>query len=85
MESFCYIISDEAGIHARPAGELVQMAKEFHSRIILETGGECADLSRAAEVMALDIRNGMEVVLTAEGSDETEAVSRLKMYFKENF
>ena len=31
METFQYTITDEIGIHARPAGELAKLAKEFQS------------------------------------------------------
>ena len=33
MKEFKYVIQDEQGIHARPAGILVQAAGEFQSNI----------------------------------------------------
>ena len=36
MESFCYTIKDEVGIHARPAGMLAKLAKGFKSEIMIE-------------------------------------------------
>ena len=35
MKEFKYVITDEVGIHARPAGLLVKKAKEFTSTIII--------------------------------------------------
>ena len=35
MKSFTYLIQDEMGIHARPAGLLVKTAKQFQSTIML--------------------------------------------------
>ena len=37
METFQYTITDEIGIHARPAGELAKLAKEFQSKITIKT------------------------------------------------
>ena len=36
MQTFTYVIKDELGIHARPAGLLVKEAKNFNSTITLE-------------------------------------------------
>lgn len=33
MKEFKYVIKDAQGIHARPAGELIKVAKEFSSLI----------------------------------------------------
>lgn len=40
MKSFVYLITDEIGIHARPAGELVKLAKEFKSKITVSANGK---------------------------------------------
>ena len=33
MKEFTYVITDKEGIHARPAGELVKLAKEYTSTV----------------------------------------------------
>ena len=38
MKEITYIIKDEVGIHARPAGLLVKKASEFSSEISIEKG-----------------------------------------------
>ena len=40
MKSFDYTITDEIGIHARPAGILAKKAKEYASRITITKGGK---------------------------------------------
>ena len=35
MKSFNYVVTDEVGIHARPAGILVKEAKKYSSKIVL--------------------------------------------------
>lgn len=43
MTSFTYVITDKAGIHARPAGMVVKEAQKFTSEITLKAGGCSAD------------------------------------------
>ena len=52
METFQYTITDEIGIHARPAGELAKLAKEFQSKITIKTETKQADAERLMAVMA---------------------------------
>lgn len=36
MKEFIYTVTDPQGIHARPAGELVKLAKEFTSSVTIQ-------------------------------------------------
>ena len=36
MKEFKYVVTDNEGIHARPAGELVKLVKGFESKITIE-------------------------------------------------
>ena len=38
MEKFTYVITDPAGIHARPAGLLVKEAGKFASKLTISKG-----------------------------------------------
>ena len=40
MKKLEYVIRDEIGIHARPAGELVKEAKKYNSRITISKDGK---------------------------------------------
>ena len=73
METFQYTITDEIGIHARPAGELAKLAKEFESKITIKTETKQADAEKLMAVMALGIRHGQTVTVENGGADETEA------------
>lgn len=84
MKSFSYVINDELGIHARPAGLLVKEAKQFNSTITLECGGKKAAAKGLMGVMGLAVKKGNEVTITAEGDDEDTAISALETFFKAN-
>ncbi len=36
MKQFTYTIKDELGVHARPAGLLVKLAKKYASKVTIE-------------------------------------------------
>ncbi len=84
MKEFTYVITDEIGIHARPAGMLVKEAKAFTSKITLEANGKTADATKLMAVMSLGVKNGAEVVIKAEGDDEDAAIARMEEFMKEN-
>ncbi len=84
MKSFTYTITDEVGIHARPAGLFVKKAKEFDSTITIEKGGKSVNASKLMALMGLGVKCGETVTVTAEGSDEEKAASALEEFFKSN-
>ena len=84
MVSFNYVIQDEIGIHARPAGMLAKEAKAFESKITLAAKGKEADVTRLMAVMGMGIKCGDEVTVSAEGADEEKAIEALKQFFEAN-
>ena len=84
MKSFNFTIRDEVGIHARPAGMLVNKAKESGSRITLKKGDKTADASKLFSVMSLGVKCGDTVEVTANGGDENAAIQIMKDFFEAN-
>lgn len=84
MVSFNYAIKDEIGIHARLAGMLAKAAKEFEANITLSCNGKNADATRLMAVMAMGVKCGDEVTVSADGTDETMALDAMKTFFEEN-
>ena len=77
MQKITYIIRDKNGIHARPAGLIVQVAKQYNSSVEMKTGDKSADCKKLFQIMQLGVRAGDEVEISAEGQDEDEAISEL--------
>jgi len=67
----------ETGIHARPATLLVQAAGKFDSDINLEFNGKKVNLKSIMGVMSLGIGKDADITITAEGSDEQDALRTL--------
>ncbi|PLT34390.1 phosphocarrier protein HPr [Bacillus sp. V5-8f] len=72
----------ETGIHARPATLLVQAAGKFDSEINLEYNGKKVNLKSIMGVMSLGIGKNAEIKISAEGSDEQDAVNTLEETLK---
>lgn len=84
MKQFSYVITDEIGIHARPAGLLAKEAKKFASKITMEAEGKSAEVTKLMSVMQLGVKKGTEVVVKAEGEDEEAAILQMETFMKEN-
>jgi len=84
MKEFTYVIKDEIGIHARPAGLLAKEAKAFTSKITIEANGKNADVTRLMAVMGLGVKKDAEVIVKAEGEDENVAIEKMKEFFAAN-
>ena len=84
MKQFTYVITDEAGIHARPAGLLVKEAAKFASSTTIAKGAKKGDLKRIFGVMALGVKKGAEITVSCEGADEDAAAAALEAFFKAN-
>lgn len=84
MKQFNYVITDEIGIHARPAGLLVKEAKAFSSKITIAANGKTADAAKLLALMQLGAKKGTEVVVTVDGADEDAAIAKMEAFMKEN-
>lgn len=84
MKTFEYTITDELGIHARPAGMLVKEASEFASKIMIASPKKEVDAKRIMGVMSLGVKKGDTVKLTIEGEDEDAAASALESFLSAN-
>lgn len=84
MKMFDYVVKDEMGIHARPAGLLVKEAKKYTSTILLKKADAQADATRIMSVMAMGVKKGDCVTVTVEGEDEETACVEIKSFFENN-
>ena len=82
MKQFDYTITDEFGIHARPGGELVKVAKGFTSSIKISCNGKEADAKRLIAGMSLGAKQGNTVSVTAAGADEDAAIEKISSFLK---
>ena len=82
MKQFNYTVSDPLGIHARPAGLLAKEAKKFSSVCTITTDGQTKKLTQLMMLMSMGVKQGDTVTVTAEGTDEDEAITALQLFFE---
>ena len=83
MKTFQYVIQDELGIHARPAGMVARIAKKYESTVEIGKGDKNVLASQLLMLMSLGVKKGDEVSVSIEGADEEEAYRELKAFFEE--
>ena len=84
MREIKYIIKDELGIHARPAGRLVREAEAFECNIEIGSPAKMVSAKRIMGVMGLALKKGNELTMTFDGPDEDEAAKIMEVFLQEN-
>ena len=84
MKEIQYVITDELGLHARPAGQLVKVASGCACDIKLSANGQTVDGKRIMGVMRLAAKKGQTLTITCEGQGEEEAAATLEDFLKQN-
>lgn len=84
MKEFKYVIKDEEGIHARPAGVFVKEAGVFPCTITIGKGDKEVDAKRIFAVMGLGAKYGEEITIKADGEEEEAAIIALSKCLEEN-
>ena len=84
MKIFEYVIKDELGIHARPAGALVKEVKKFQSKITIQKGEKEVDASKLMALMGMGVKCGDKIVVKTEGTDEESAAKEIEAFIENN-
>ena len=72
------------GLEARPVALLVQVASQFESSIYVEAGEKKIKEKSIRGMMTLGLSAGEEIVVSADGSDESEAIEKVEKYLSGN-
>lgn len=82
MAEFTYVIKEEEGIHARPAGLLVKAVKAAGCAVTITKGERTVDAAKLMAIMSLGVKKGEEVTVAA---DNEKVLEELKQFFEDNF
>lgn len=78
-------VTNKLGIHARPAGMIVDITGPAKSDVFIVFEGTKANAKSILNVMMLAIPLGSEVRFEVDGEDEQEVVQKLEQLFHDNF
>ncbi|MDO4594859.1 MAG: HPr family phosphocarrier protein [Tissierellia bacterium] len=70
-------VTNETGLHARPAASLVQFVKNYPGEVKIVKDGKEANAKSIFNVMSLGISKGTEINLIVEGENEEEYLNKL--------
>ncbi|KAB1438299.1 HPr family phosphocarrier protein [Candidatus Galacturonibacter soehngenii] len=73
-----------SGLEARPVALLVQVASQYESDIYVEYGEKKVNAKSIMGMMTLGLAAGESVVVSAEGTDEEEAILNIEKYLSSN-
>ena len=79
------VISNNLGLHARPAARFVKAASGFKAEITVIKDERTANAKSINQVLLLNVRQGDSIHITAEGPDASAALSAIKTLAAENF
>lgn len=77
MKEVSVLVIDPVGLHARPATVAVNAASKFKSEIKVAFKDRSVNMKSIMGVMSLGIPTQSEIVISAEGDDEAEAIDTI--------
>lgn len=77
MYSKTVTVTNNVGLHARPATFFIQKANEFKCSIWVEIGTRRINAKSLLGILSLGIIKGTEINVIADGADEEAAVTAL--------
>jgi len=75
-------IANRVGLHARPAAEFVKLAGRYRCDVKLTKDDLTVDGKSIMGVMMLAAEHGSSVTISADGSDEIEAIASLAAFLE---
>jgi phosphocarrier protein len=80
-----FVITNELGLHLRPAGLLVKAANKYDCAIMIEKDGMKADGKSIIEITALHVTKNTAITIKACGHDADQAIEDLERLITSNF
>ena len=76
-------ITNQTGIHARPASLIVQKTNEFDAEIFIIKDNKEVNAKSIMGIMSLGISQSTEIKIRARGAEEEKAINELKRLIKD--
>ena len=73
-------VADINNAYGNPVAELVQTACRIDSHITVSNDGKYINAKSLMGMMAFGLKKGMQVEISADGADETQAVETIKNF-----
>ena len=74
------LVQNQVGLHARPATFFIQKANEYKSSIWVEKEERRVNAKSIMGMMTLGLTSGEDIMVSASGEDEQEAIENIEKY-----
>ncbi len=85
MKKIELMVTNDTGLHSRPADVFVRTAKLFSSDITISKGEKSANAKTILKVILLNVSQNDTITLTADGPDEEQALAELALLIESDF
>ncbi len=75
-------LTNDVGLHARPAAVFSKMAAGFSSEITVSKDDRSANAKSIMSVLKLDVRKGDSISIATDGEDADEALAKLVKFIE---
>jgi phosphocarrier protein len=85
MQEVSTTVVNALGLHARAAARFVAIASAFRSHVRVTRGGRTTDGKSILGLLLLAAARGAELIISADGTDEAEALEALRAFTARGF
>ncbi len=85
MREMTLTVTNETGLHSRPADLFVRTAKLYQSVLTVHNGSKSADAKNILKVILLNVSQNTTIRVQADGPDEEAALADLQRLITSNF
>ncbi len=85
MERYEFVLENEHGLHARPAGLMVETCSGYNSAVNISKGEVKVNGKSMLGVLMLAASKGDSLMIEVEGEDEAEALVAIKQLIDSQF
>lgn len=75
-------VTNESGIHARPAAAVVGFVKNYKGSVEVLNNGKKGNLKSIISIMSLGMRKGSEITLIVDGENEEKFINDLATFIE---
>ncbi len=79
------VVQNQAGIHVRPSGVIIEEIGEYEGNVTAESNGFSVELNSVMGLLSLGLVQGDEVKIKVEGPDEEKVAAQVKELFERHY
>jgi phosphocarrier protein HPr len=79
------VVQNQAGIHVRPSGVIIEELRDYSGTITSEAQGFSVELNSVMGLLSLGLVQGDEIKIKVEGPEEEKMAAQVKALFERHY